>query len=107
MSGRKDLRVKNLNKRMFQSPDGDSLCPDEADLGGSGRQVSGRFSPLTGILYVRTYRTFRWYQCVSCCFSPLTGILYVRTYRCASTTGQERSCFSPLTGILYVRTQEG
>ena len=52
----------------FQSPDGDSLCPDtlpnQFPLGPS---YSG-FSPLTGILYVRTKepsKTWTWASCVS------------------------------------------
>ena len=62
----------------FQSPDGDSSLPDRVVAGSAADHCDG-FSPLTGILYVRT-----------------TGVVMV------GTSG--RSSFSPLTGILYVRT---
>ena len=38
------------------------------------------FSPLTGILYVRTSEMTEWQQVSATGFSPLTGILYVRTW---------------------------
>ena len=38
---------------VFQSPDGDSLCPDGKHVTKRYRRAVG-FSPLTGILYVRT-----------------------------------------------------
>ena len=40
-------------KSVFQSPDGDSLCPDHSPGMHGGYWAIG-FSPLTGILYVRT-----------------------------------------------------
>ena len=39
--------------RRFQSPDGDSLCPDRL-MRETSQLKTGSFSPLTGILYVRT-----------------------------------------------------
>ena len=52
-----------LGRGWFQSPDGDSLCPDVGAVGAVGPSVP-RFSPLTGILYVRTY--YNWNNSVMC-----------------------------------------
>ena len=45
--------MKTLMIELFQSPDGDSLCPD-FPFRLWDRNHGSRFSPLTGILYVRT-----------------------------------------------------
>ena len=49
---------RNCWLSVFQSPDGDSLCPDDRCFGGECSYAGG-FSPLTGILYVRTDGTAR------------------------------------------------
>ena len=50
----------------------------------------------------RLENAYQKYRVVS--FSPLTGILYVRTMWQPNMTDTLRMSFSPLTGILYVRT---
>ena len=47
----------------FQSPDGDSLCPDDG-LESAGRRPRLCFSPLTGILYVRTHGGYHYIEVV-------------------------------------------
>ena len=78
MSGRVSEALYPEGARLFQSPDGDSLCPDVLVLFLIS-PLRSSFSPLTGILYVRTIRQNEYQPGQVICFSPLTGILYVRT----------------------------
>ena len=88
---------------MFQSPDGDSLCPDDRTHRATAT-ATVCFSPLTGILYVRTRVANQHRIDVDHKFQSPDGDSLCPDVGVHAHTLPWGGGFSPLTGILYVRT---